>query len=39
MNGNKLFLDTNIILYLFNGDDTLVKLLNENNFIFQLSQN
>ena len=29
MNGNKLFLDTNIILYLLNGDETLAELLNE----------
>jgi len=28
MNGNKLFLDTNIILYLLNGDQTLAALLN-----------
>lgn len=32
MNGNKLFLDTNIILYLLNGDETLAKLLNEKQF-------
>ena len=29
MNGNKLFLDTNIILYLLNGDETLAELLNQ----------
>lgn len=28
MNGNKLFLDTNIVLYFLNGDKTLGKLLN-----------
>ncbi len=28
MNGNKLFLDTNIILYLLNGDQTLAEILN-----------
>ena len=28
MNGNKLFLDTNIILYLLNGDETLASFLN-----------
>ncbi len=28
MNGNNLFLDTNIILYLLNGDETLAELLN-----------
>jgi len=29
MNGNNLFLDTNIILYLLNGDQTLAELLNK----------
>ncbi len=28
MNGNKLFLDTNIILYLLDGDQTLAEVLN-----------
>lgn len=28
MNGSKLFLDTNIILYLLDGDETLAELLN-----------
>lgn len=28
MSGNKLFLDTNVILYLLNGDHTLAELLN-----------
>ena len=28
MNGNKLFIDTNIILYLLNGDITLAEILN-----------
>lgn len=28
MSGNKFFLDTNIILYLLNGDETLAELLN-----------
>jgi len=28
VNGNKLFLDTNVILYLLNGDETLAELLN-----------
>ena len=32
MNGNKLFLDTNIILYLLNGDETLAELLNQKQF-------
>jgi len=39
MSGNKLFLDTNIILYLLNGDLTLAELLNQNNYTFQLLQN
>ena len=29
MNGSKLFLDTNIVLYLLNGDETLAELLNQ----------
>jgi predicted nucleic acid-binding protein len=29
MNGNKLFLDTNILLYLLHGDDTLVEVLDK----------
>jgi predicted nucleic acid-binding protein len=32
MNGNKLFLDTNIILYLLNGDETLAEFLNGKQF-------
>lgn len=28
MNGNKLFIDTNIVLYLLNGDITLAEMLN-----------
>ena len=32
MNGNKLFLDTNIILYLLNGSKTLAELLNGKQF-------
>jgi predicted nucleic acid-binding protein len=32
MNGNKLFLDTNIILYLLNGDKTLTELLYGKQF-------
>lgn len=32
MNGNKLFLDTNIILYLLQGDETLSELLNNKQF-------
>ncbi len=32
MSGNKLFLDTNIILYLLNGDQTLAELLNQKQF-------
>ena len=29
MNGNKLFIDTNIVLYLLNGDITLAEMLNK----------
>lgn len=29
MNGNKLFIDTNIILYLLGGDVTLAEMLNQ----------
>lgn len=40
MSGNKLFIDTNIALYLLAGDKTLAKLLNEKNlylsFVTQL---
>jgi predicted nucleic acid-binding protein len=40
MNGNNILLDTNIVLYLLNGEDTLVPLLEEKNlflsFITQL---
>lgn len=32
MNGSKLFLDTNIILYLLNGDETLAEFLNGKQF-------
>ena len=32
MSGNKLFLDTNIILYLLNGDQTLAELLDQKQF-------
>ena len=32
MSGNKLFLDTNIILYLLSGDQTLAKILNDKQF-------
>jgi predicted nucleic acid-binding protein len=31
MNGNSLLLDTNIVLYLLNGDETLIPLLEEKN--------
>lgn len=31
MNGNSIFLDTNIILYLLSGDKTIASLLNERN--------
>ena len=40
MNGNSILLDTNIVLYLLNGEDTLIPLLEERNlflsFITQL---
>ncbi len=40
MNGNSLLLDTNIVLYLLNGDDVLAELLNKKklylSFISQL---
>ena len=40
MNGNNLLLDTNIVLYLFNGEETLIPLLEQKNlflsFITQL---
>lgn len=36
MNGNKLFLDTNIILYLLNGDVTLAELLNNKQLYISI---
>ena len=40
MNGNNVLLDTNIVLYLLNGEETLIPLLEEKNlylsFITQL---
>jgi predicted nucleic acid-binding protein len=40
MNGNSILLDTNIVLYLLNGEETLIPLLEEKNlflsFITQL---
>lgn len=40
MSGNSILLDTNIILYLLNGEETLIPLLEEKNlflsFITQL---
>ena len=40
MNGNNLLLDTNIVLYLLSGEETLIPLLEEKNlylsFITQL---
>jgi predicted nucleic acid-binding protein len=32
MSGNKIFLDTNIILYLLGGDETIAELLNDKQF-------
>ena len=31
MNGNNILLDTNIVLYLLNGEETLIPLLEEKN--------
>jgi len=36
MSGNKLFLDTNIILYLLNGDETLAELLNNKQLYISI---
>ena len=40
MNGNNILLDTNIVLYLLNGEETLIPLLEEKNlfisFVTQL---
>ena len=36
MNGHKVFLDTNIILYLLSGDETLAMLLNEKQFYISI---
>lgn len=36
MSGNKLFLDTNIILYLLNGDDTLALFLNQKQLYISI---
>jgi predicted nucleic acid-binding protein len=39
MNGNNVLLDTNIVLYLLNGEDTLIPLLEEKNlFLSFISQ-
>ena len=32
MSGNKVFLDTNILLYLLSGDETIAELLNGKQF-------
>ena len=32
MSGNKIFLDTNILLYLLSGDETIAELLNGKQF-------
>ena len=32
MSGNKIFLDTNILLYLLAGDETIAELLNGKQF-------
>jgi len=36
MNGNNMVLDTNIILYFLNGDETLLPLLEERNLIISV---
>jgi len=40
MSGNNILLDTNIVLYLLNGEDTLIPLLEDKNlflsFVTQL---
>ncbi len=36
MNGNKIFLDTNIILYLLNGDETLASFLNQKQLYISI---
>ena len=36
MSGNKLFLDTNIILYLLNGDQTLAELLHQKQLYISI---
>jgi predicted nucleic acid-binding protein len=39
MNGNNIFIDTNIILYLLNGDDTLAEIINRKQvFISFISE-
>jgi len=39
MNGNNVLLDTNIVLYLLNGEETLIPLLEEKNlFLSFISQ-
>jgi len=36
MSGNSLLLDTNIILYFLNGDDTLLPILENRNLIISV---
>jgi predicted nucleic acid-binding protein len=39
MNGNNVLLDTNIVLYFMNGEETLIPLLEEKNiFLSFISQ-
>lgn len=39
MNGNSILLDTNIVLYFLNGEDTLIPLLeNKNIFLSFITQ-
>lgn len=39
MSGNSILLDTNIILYLLNGEETLIPLLEEKTSSFHLLPN
>ncbi len=39
MNGNNVLLDTNIVLYLLNGEETLIPLLEEKIFSCHLLLN
>lgn len=36
MNGNSFLLDTNVILYFLNGDETLLPLFKERNLVISV---